>query len=296
MLNPTSFDEYVGQKQVIENLKVCVKGAETNRKILDHVLLAGPAGLGKTSLAEIIAKEVKAPIIKLMAPLLTGTSMLDLFDVMSYGTVLFIDEIHALAPKVEEALYDPIDNFKWRGKSILPFTLIGATTKEGGLSKPLRSRFTIVETFNFYTVDELKQVIKRSALLLNINIDDDGATIVAQRSRGIPRLANQNLKRLSYYSNVITREIAQNTLDKALGIDENGLDRVDINILETIHKSFNNGPVGIESLSSIVDEDLSTLESLREPFLVRSGFLQRGSKGRSLTSKAIEYLERKNNG
>ena len=163
------------------------------------------------------------------------------------------------------------------------------------MSKPLRSRFTIAETFDFYTVEELATIIKQSAKLLDLNIEDNAATIIAQRSRGVPRLANQYLKRVSYYNRVITREIAQNALDK-IGVDENGLDRLDVEILTTIHKLFNGGPVGVASLASVVGEDLATIESLREPYLVREGFLQRKSRGRILTPKAIEYLKEKYNG
>lgn len=290
-ISPSRLSDYIGQDKLKSNLQIILASLE-NRQIfddpMDHTLLCGPPGLGKTSLAEIIARELQRPIIKLMGPQLKSVDSLDVLKDIRPWTFVFIDEIHALPLKVEEALYEPIDDLKWKGQSINKFTLIGATTKEGLISKPLRSRFTIAETLTPYSVDDLKKIISRSATILRLSIDDKAVEAVAKRSRGTPRIANNLLKRISYYNTIIDSNIAQNALD-SLGVDEFGLEMLDRNILTTIKKSFAGGPVGIDALASVTNEDMATIEA-REPYLVNVGFLQRTSKGRVLTSQGDTYV------
>jgi len=253
------------------------------------MLLCGPPGLGKTSLAEIVAAELRRPLVKFMGPQLKDVEDLNVITSTLPWTFLFIDEIHALPTKVEEALYEAMDDFKWKGEPINSFTLIGATTKEGLLSKPLRSRFTIAETLTLYSVEDLNKIVSRSATILNLSIDDKAVELVSRRARGTPRIANQLLKRISYYSRVITPEIAQNALDN-IGVDSFGLEMRDRSILTTISKDFSGGPVGIDSLASILGEDVATIEA-REPYLVSAGLIQRTGKGRILTSSGQEYVK-----
>lgn len=289
MFKPLNIDSYVGQEQIKKNLKVIItaqKYKSVYEAPTDHILLSGPAGLGKTTLAEILSRELHRPLVKIMGPHLTDTEQLDLIKIP--GTFLFIDEIHAIPTKVEECLYEMMDEFKLKGESLLPFTLIGATTKEGLLSKPLRSRFTIVERLQAYTVSELCKVVEQSSQTLGLTIDDKAVTMIASRSRETPRVANLLLKRLSYYGRDITPEIAQNALDN-LGVDEKGLEHLDRVILRTIRDSFNKGPVGIKPIAQIVGEDEATIES-REYYLSRIGLLQRTGRGRVLTSEGDKYL------
>jgi len=259
---------------------------------IDHMLLCGPPGLGKTSLAELVAAELDQPIVKLMGPQLNDVDSLDVLQDIDPWTFVFIDEIHALPSKVEEALYEPMDEFRWKGSRINSFTLIGATTKEGLLSKPLRSRFTIAETLTLYSVEDLIQIVKRSATILKLSIDDKALEVIARRSRGTPRIANQLLKRISYYSARIDEIIALEALD-SIGVDQFGLEMLDRTILNTISKSFGDGPVGIDSLATVVNEDVATIES-REPYLVTVGFVQRTGKGRILTTNGINYVKEYN--
>lgn len=290
-LSPSALADYIGQDQIKANLRIILASLEKRTIFddpLDHTLLCGPPGLGKTSLAEIIASEVKRPIIKLMGPQLKDVDSLDVLKDISPWTFVFIDEIHALPLKVEEALYEPIDDNKWKGQRINKFTLIGATTKEGLVSKPLRSRFTIAETLTPYSVSDLSKIILRSATIMKVSIDDKAVEAVAKRSRGTARVANQLLRRLSYYGSVIDSNIAQNALD-SLGVDEFGLEMLDRSILTTILRSFGGGPVGIDSLASVINEDIATIEA-REPYLVNVGFIQRTGKGRVLTSQGVTYV------
>ena len=281
MLNPISFDTFIGQTKVKSNLKVCVESANTLAYPLDHVLLCGPPGLGKTTLAEIIAEELQVRISKFMGPQLDKIDKLSFLHCQNSYSVVFIDEIHALPRKVEEALYEPLERFTFENQKVRPFTLIGATTREGYLTKPLHDRFTIVETLIPYTQEELATVVKNSATKLSITITADAALEVAKRSRGVPRQANQLLKRISYYDRNINTVIAQNALDK-IGINNLGLDDLDKRILNTIYK---NGPVGIDALSNILGEDRETIESTREPYLVRQEYIRRTERGRCITDK-----------
>lgn len=291
ILSPPTLSEYIGQGQLKTNLRIILASLE-NKQIfddpMDHTLLCGPPGLGKTSLAEIIAAELGRPIIKLMGPQVKDIGSLDVLKDIRPWTFVFIDEIHALPIKVEEALYEPIDNNKWKDQRINKFTLIGATTKEGLISKPLRSRFAIAETLTPYSVADLSKIILRSATIMKVSIDDEAVEVVAKRARGTPRVANQLLKRISYYSAHITASIAQNALDN-LGVDEFGLEMLDRNILTTILRSFGGGPVGIDSLASVTNEDIATIEA-REPYLVNVGLVQRTGKGRVLTAQGITYV------
>lgn len=290
-LSPPRLDEYIGQGRVKSNIRTIITSLQDKSIFddpMDHMLLCGPPGLGKTSLAELVAAEAQRPIIKLMGPQLKDVDSLSILQDIDPWTFIFIDEIHALPSKVEEALYEPMDEFEWRGSRINSFTLIGATTKEGLLSKPLRSRFTIVETLTLYSVEDLIQIIKRSATILKLSIDDKASEVIASRSRGIPRIANQYLKRISYYSAHITSEIARQAL-MSIGIDERGLDMLDRNILATISKSFGNGPVGIDSLATFMGEAPETIEA-KEAYLVATEFLLRSSKGRVLTVKGRDYV------
>lgn len=291
-LKPTNLTDYIGQDQLKINLRTILGSLERKHIFddpMDHTLLCGPPGLGKTSLAEIIASELQRPLIKFMGPQLKDLESLAVLKDILPWTFVFIDEIHALPIKVEEALYEPIDDFKWKGQSINKFTLIGATTKEGLLSKPLRSRFTIAETLTNYSVSDLSKIISRSATILKLSIDDKAVEAIAKRSRGTPRIANQLLKRVSYYSLNISASIAQEALDN-IGVDEFGLEMLDRNILTTILKSFGGGPVGIDSLASVSNEDIATIEN-RETYLVNVGFLQRTGKGRILTSQGLQYVK-----
>ncbi len=293
ILSPSGLGSYIGQEKVKKNITVCIEASKKRPLTtpLDHILFAGPSGTGKTSMAEVIAKELYVPVEKFMGPRLDNISKLDFLCDIELGTIVFIDEIHALPRKVEEALYDPMDNFKWNGKDIMPFTLIGATTREGYLSKPLHSRFTIIETLELYSNSELFGILKRSAELMKVKLEDKAAMAIAKRSRGTPRMANQLLKRVGYYGKDITSAVAKEAMDN-IGIDEYGCDRVDRSIIKTIHKSFGNGPVGIDSLASILGEDIDTIEILREPHLVKIGFIQRSDRGRILTPRGIDYAKK----
>jgi len=292
-LKPRNLGEYIGQKRVRNNISICLETVKQRSLMdpLDHILLCGAAGTGKTSLAEVIAQELYVPIHKFMGPRLKGVDSLNFLSEVKPSEIVFIDEIHALPRKVEETLYEPLDSRKLNGTEINPFTLIGATTKEGFISKPLHTRFTIVETLELYDTSELFGILKRSASIMKLKVEDTAIVAIAQRSRGTPRMANQLLKRISYYNSNISAEIAQKAMDN-IGIDKYGFDRIDRQILKTMHKLFGNGPVGIESLANILDEDMTTIEILREPFLVKSGFVQRTAKGRILTQKGVEYARK----
>ena len=292
-LNPTTLNDFIGQKSVVRNLRTILeskKREELWERPIDHILLSGPAGLGKTALAEIISNEIGRPLIKLMGPHCSMESLSILNDV-KLCSVVFIDEIHALSPKVEEALYDPMDNFQFRGREIMPFTLIGATTKEGALSKPLLSRFTIIERLVSYGAEEIEHIVMQKTLKLNIDIVAEAAKLIALRSKGNARLATNLLKRTAYYvaqDRVISRDIAQNCMD-ILRIDEYALDDTDRKILQTVQKNFGGGPVGVKSIATVANEDEETVE-IRETYLVQSNFLERTSRGRILTREGAQYL------
>lgn len=288
MLNPQTLSEYVGQDQLKKNLQVVLENSRRTRRTLDHILFSGPAGLGKTSLAEVIASELGRPLVKLMGPHVKDPDVLEVLYDTAPRTMLFIDEIHSLPLKVEECLYELMDGFKLRGHSVSPFTLVGATTLEGAISKPLRSRFTIVERLLPYGIKDLCTIVAQAATKLNLTLDDKVVEEIAKRSRGTPRIAKHLLKRISYYGSNITLDSAQEALDN-LGVDKFGLEMLDRAILRTMHLNFADGPVGIQSLANVVGEDVTTIDS-REHYLVAVGFIQRTGRGRILTTEGIKYV------
>ena len=306
-IRPQSIDEYVGQSEVKENLKIFIKAAKMRGETLDHTLLYGPPGLGKTTLANIIANELGTNIKTASGPAIEKTG--DLAAVLStleQGDVLFIDEIHRIPRFVEEILYSAMEDFTIdivvgtdnSSRSIKidlpPFTLVGATTRAGDLTGPLRDRFGIVSKLNYYTIDELKQIVKRTSRVLDYEIDEDAALEVAKRSRGTPRIANRLFKRVRDYAcvmneNIINKEVASYALDK-LKVDKEGLDETDYNLLKAIIERFNGGPVGIEAISSSIGEEQTTIEDVYEPYLLQNGFLKRTPRGRMVTEKAYDHL------
>lgn len=288
MLNPQTLSDYVGQDRIKKNLRVVLESSKKTLRALDHILFSGPAGLGKTSLAEVVAKEIGRPIIKLMGPQIKDPEVLNVLYGTGPRTILFIDEIHSLPLKVEESLYELMDGFTLRGHGVSSFTLIGATTLEGAISKPLRSRFTIVERLTPYEVKDLCAIVAQSATALGLTLDDKVVEEIAKRSRGTPRIAKHLLKRISYYGSNITLDNAQEALD-SLGVDKFGLELLDRAILRTMHLNFSDGPVGIQSLANVVGEDITTIDS-REHYLVSLGFVQRTGRGRILTTEGIKYV------
>lgn len=306
-LRPRNFKEYVGQIRIKEKLSIFIQAARARAEPLDHCLFSGPPGLGKTSLANIIAREMDAPIKATSGPVIERPGDLAaLLTNLEPGSVLFIDEIHRLSPVVEEILYPAMEDYQLdiligqgpSAKSIkldLPrFTLIGATTRAGLLTSPLRDRFGIVERLEFYDTGELKQILRRSAQILNVEVNEEGAMEVAQRSRGTPRIVNRLLRRVRDYAQVkgtgiIDKKNASNALDM-LEVDALGFDSMDRKILRTIIEKFDGGPVGIEALASAIHEERDTLEDVYEPFLLQQGFINRTPRGRQATRTAFEYF------
>ena len=306
-IRPESIEEYIGQEDVKENIQVFVEAAKMRNEPLDHVLLYGPPGLGKTTLAFIIAHELGTNIKTASGPSIEKSG--DLAAILSSlepGDVLFIDEIHRMPRYIEEILYPAMEDFSLdiivgsEGNSrnikidLPPFTLVGATTRAGDLSAPLRDRFGITSKLQFYTVDELTDIIKRTARVLNVEIEEDAACELAKRSRGTPRIANRLFKRVRDFAlvkgnGVVNLEITEEALER-LKVDKMGLDNTDRELLLAIIEKFNGGPVGIEALSSSIGEEVTMIEDVYEPYLLQTGLLKRTSRGRIATDKAYQIL------
>ena len=308
-LRPRILDEYIGQKNIKENLKIFIEAAKGRGEALDHVLFYGPPGLGKTTLAYIVSQELNVNIKTTSGPVIERPGDLAaILTNLQERDVLFVDEVHRLNHVVEEILYPAMEDYKLdiiigQGPSarsikldISKFTLVGATTRAGLLTSPLRDRFGVVARLDFYSYEELQRIVERSARILDVSIESEGAREIARRSRGTPRVANRLLRRIRDYaqvkaSGVITEEVAKGGL-KMLEVDGKGLDKMDRNILFTIIDKFEGGPVGIDTLSAAVNEEKDTIEDVYEPFLIQEGYLSRTPRGRVATKKAFEHLKR----
>ena len=306
-LRPQRLAEFIGQQKVKESLRIYIDAAIARREPLDHALFYGPPGLGKTTLAELIAREMGVNIRTTSGPALEKPGdLVGTLTNLREGDILFIDEIHRLRPIIEEFLYPAMEDYKIdirlsegpKAQTItMPierFTLIGATTRFGMLTPPMRARFGIIERLNYYPADDLEHIVRRSAEVMRVDVEAQGATEIARRSRGTPRVANRLLRRVRDFAQVkadgrITREVAANAL-VMLDVDEFGLDDMDARVLKTIIEKFDGGPVGISTIGAAVGEDASTIEEVYEPFLVQNGFLQRTPRGRVATPQAYRHF------
>lgn len=307
-LRPKKLKDYVGQKDMREQLEISIAAARKRREPLDHTLIFGPPGLGKTTIAKIIANEMGVNIIETSGPVLEKKADLAaLLTKLEENDVLFIDEIHRLNPIIEEFLYPVMEDYQadiiiGEGPSaasikldIAPFTLIGATTKAGSLTSPLHDRFGIVHRLQYYDTDDLTKIVQRSASVLGLELHEDGAREIACRSRGTPRIANRLLRRVRDYADVknngvITRDVASLSLEM-LKIDDSGFDDLDRRYLRTIIDRFNGGPVGVDTLAAILGEDRDTLEDVLEPYMMQEGYIQRTPRGRTATRETYDYFD-----
>ncbi len=307
-IRPSTLDEYIGQKEIKENLRVFIKAALMRNEPLDHVLLYGPPGLGKTTLAHIIANELGTNIKTASGPSIEKTGDLAaILSTLEPGDVLFIDEIHRMPKFIEEVLYPAMEDFEidliigTEGKSrnikidLPPFTLVGATTRAGDISSPLRDRFGIISKLEYYKEEELEGIIKRTSRVLDMEIEDAAAKELSKRCRKTPRIANRLFKRVRDFALVsgesyISKELAMDSLQR-LKVDKYGLDNIDIEYLTSLIEKFNGGPVGVETIATSIGEEVSTIEDVVEPYLLQEGFIKRTSRGRVATEKAYKHLK-----
>ncbi|TRZ48624.1 Holliday junction branch migration DNA helicase RuvB [bacterium] len=306
-LRPKKFSEFVGHKDIVDNLKIAIQAAKQRKEPLEHVLLSGPPGLGKTSLSHIISHEMGAKITATSGPAIERAGdLIGILTNLENGDILFIDEIHRMSKVVEEFLYPAMESFqidfvidkgpyaKTIKFNLKPFTLIGATTRTGLLAAPLRGRFGIFYSLDFYKIEDLAKIIRNSARLLAVEINEEASLEIARRARGTPRIANRLLRRVRDYAQVlkikkVDQPVASKILDE-LGIDQAGLDELDRKVLKLVLESFDGGPVGIESLAASLNEEVDTIADTVEPYLLKAGYLKRTSRGRLATKKAFEHF------